>query len=77
MVITVLGMVAELERSFIRERQQEGIEAAKRKGTVYKGRPKKVRPEIRTLAEEGLGPTAIAKRLGISRMTVYRELTTD
>ncbi|MGE5565974.1 MAG: recombinase family protein [Parcubacteria group bacterium] len=73
MVITVLGMVAELERSFIRERQQEGIEAAKQAG-IYKGRRKKVRPEIRTLADEGLGPTAIAKRLGISRMTVYREL---
>src|SRR3982751_4814517 len=37
LVQTVLGMVAEMERRFIRERQQAGIEAAKKKG-VYKGR---------------------------------------
>jgi DNA invertase Pin-like site-specific DNA recombinase len=35
--VTVLGLVAEMERKFIRERQQAGIEAAKAKG-VYKGR---------------------------------------
>ncbi len=29
--VTVLGMVAEMERKFIRERQQAGIEAAKAK----------------------------------------------
>jgi len=33
----MLGMVAELERSFIRERQKAGIERAKADG-VYKGR---------------------------------------
>jgi DNA invertase Pin-like site-specific DNA recombinase len=36
-LVTVLGMVAEMERRFIRERQQAGIEAAEAKG-VYKGR---------------------------------------
>jgi DNA invertase Pin-like site-specific DNA recombinase len=38
MVLTVLGMVAERELGFIRDRQRAGIEAAKAKG-VYKGRP--------------------------------------
>ena len=38
MVLTVLGMVAEMELSFLKERQRAGIEAAKAKG-VYKGRP--------------------------------------
>jgi DNA invertase Pin-like site-specific DNA recombinase len=38
MVLTVLGMVAEMEVGFIRERQRAGIEAAKARG-VYKGRP--------------------------------------
>ena len=38
MVVTVLGMVAEMELGFIRDRQRAGIEAAKAKG-VYKGRP--------------------------------------
>ena len=34
----MLGMVAEMELGFIRERQRAGIEAAKARG-VYKGRP--------------------------------------
>jgi DNA invertase Pin-like site-specific DNA recombinase len=38
MVLTVLGMVADMELGFIRERQRVGIEAAKAKG-VYKDRP--------------------------------------
>lgn len=75
MVITVLGMVAELERKFIRERQQAGIEAAKARGGVYKGRPKTVNTTaICELTDAGVGPTEIAQRLKLSRMTVYREL---
>lgn len=35
-LVTTLGMVAEMERKFICERQQAGIEAAKAKG-IYKG----------------------------------------
>ncbi|WP_426028025.1 recombinase family protein [Brevundimonas sp. TWP2-3-4b2] len=73
-VITTLGMVAELERSFLRERQRAGIVAAKARG-AYKGRRKSVDgAAIAVLAADGLGPTAIAKRLGVSRMTVYREM---
>lgn len=75
-VITTLGMVAELERSFLLERQRVGIAAAKARG-AYKGRRASVdRTAIRTLASEGLGPSAIAKRLGISRMTVHRIMKT-
>lgn len=74
MVITVLGMVAELERKFMRERQQAGIDAAKARG-AYKGRPKTISSKaIKELATAGAGPTEIARCLGISRMTVYREL---
>jgi DNA invertase Pin-like site-specific DNA recombinase len=32
-LVTVLGMVTEMERKFIRERQQAGIEAAKKAST--------------------------------------------
>lgn len=35
-IMTVLGMVAQMERRFIKERQREGIERAKAKG-VYRG----------------------------------------
>src|SRR3954468_8049239 len=74
-LVTVLGMVAEMERRFIRERQQAGTEAAKAKG-VYKGSnpaaPVATRREMR---KAGHGPTAIGKALGISRMSVHRALT--
>ena len=43
-LVTVLGMVAEMERKFIRERQQAAIEAAKAKGIyTYLGRPSDMR----------------------------------
>ena len=71
-LVTVLGMVAEMERKFIRERQQSGIEAAKGRG-VYKGRkPTAPVERVRELHAQGMGPTAIAKELGLSRMHVYR-----
>ena len=37
-MLTVFGAMAELERECILQRQKEGIEIAKRKGNVYKGR---------------------------------------
>lgn len=74
MVITVLGMVADMELKFIRDRQRAGIEAAKDKG-AYKGRRKSVDDnEIRKLADEGIAKAQIARDLGVSRMTVYRAL---
>lgn len=77
MVITVLGMVADMELKFIKDRQRAGIEAAKKKG-VYKGRKKTVdEMAIRELAQKGIGKAQIARDLGISRMTVYRTLRSD
>lgn len=73
-LVTVLGMVAEMERRFIRERQQAGIEAAKARG-AYQGRKRSVPVHrVRDLHANGEGATAIAKSLGISRMSVYRAL---
>lgn len=74
MVITVLGMVADMELKFIRDRQRAGIDAAKGKG-VYKGRQKQVDEEaIRRMAADGVPKARIARDLGVSRMTVYRAL---
>ncbi len=71
-ILTVLGMVAQMERRFIKERQQEGIERAKTKG-VYKGGKKRIdRSQIKALHESGLGPSKIASIVGCSRMQVYR-----
>ncbi len=73
-VLTVLGMVAEMERSFIKARQRDGIAIAKVAG-VYKGGKRRIDPEkVRSLKMEGKGPTEIAKALGVSRMQVHRIL---
>ena len=77
MVITVLGMVADMELKFIRDRQRAGIEAAKGKG-VYKGREKRVDDaRIRKLASDGMSKAQIAREFGVSRMTVYRALDAE
>lgn len=74
--LSMLGVFAEFETNLRRERQLEGIAKAKAAG-VYagKGRPVSVPAErIKTRYADGIGPSAIAKELGISRMTVYRAL---
>ncbi|MFW6028066.1 MAG: recombinase family protein [bacterium] len=61
MVLTVLGMVAEMELGVIRERQRVGIEAAKAKG-IYEGRPVTLdHPRIRAMRAQGKGATEIAR----------------
>ena len=73
--LDMLGVFAEFETALHRERQAEGIAAAKARG-VYKGRRPRIDPaEVRRLPEaEGLGPSAIARRLEIGRASVYRLL---
>ena len=74
MMLTVLGMVSEMELGFIKERQRAGIEKAKAAG-VYKGRPVSVdHDKIKQLKAEGMGATAIARKLGCSRGAVYKAL---
>lgn len=73
-VLTVLGMVAQMERRFIKERQREGIDRAKSAG-VYKGA--KARLDHRAIIQlhnEGMTVADVAKNLGCSRMQVYRVL---
>ena len=72
--LDMLGVFAELETNLRKERQLEGIAKAKEKG-VYKGGKKKINvEEIKRLKSEGLGATAIAKKLNIHRDSVYRLL---
>jgi DNA invertase Pin-like site-specific DNA recombinase len=76
LMFNMLGSIAQFERELMLERQREGIAKAKAEGK-YKGRKPKARmqaPEVKRLKLEGIGPTAIAKRLGISRASVYRAL---
>ena len=68
--LTVLGMVAQMERRFILERQREGIAKANA-GGIYRGGKRRLDHEmIRRLRSTGLSPTAIAAEVGCSRMQV-------
>jgi DNA invertase Pin-like site-specific DNA recombinase len=73
--LDMLGVFAEFETNLRRERQLEGIAAAKARG-VYTGRKPQIDPAVvrRLREQEKLGASAIAKRLGIGRASVYRLL---
>ena len=74
LVLTVLGMVAQMERRFIKERQREGIKRAKTAGVYTGGKRRIDRQTVHDLHAEGQSPTAIATALRCSRMQVYRIL---
>jgi len=73
MVFTVLGAVAELERSLIAERVRAGLRNARAKGTRL-GRPcaQVSNSEIRNLLDNGVPMAEIGKQLGVSAATVCR-----
>ena len=72
--LDMLGVFAEFETNLRAERQLEGIAKAKERG-VYTGRKAKIDVEkIKKLKAEGMGATAIAKKLKIHRDSVYRLL---
>jgi DNA invertase Pin-like site-specific DNA recombinase len=77
LLLSLLGAVAEFERSMIRERQREGIELAKKKG-VYKGRKPALTAaqvaEIRKRVKAGEKKAALAAEYRISRQTLYASL---
>lgn len=75
-LIEVLGTIAEQERQTIRQRQREGIDAAKAKGK-HLGRPKLVLPdnwdEVFSLwKEKKLTARQAMKMLGVSKNIFYR-----
>jgi DNA invertase Pin-like site-specific DNA recombinase len=73
MVFTVLGAVAELERSLIVERVKAGLRNARAKGKRF-GRPSlTVKPsEVAALRAQGLSMRACATSLGISVGAVHK-----
>lgn len=74
--LQMLGVFAEFETEIRRERQLLGIAKAKTQG-AYKGRKPSIDvARVRELAASGMGGTAIAKELGVSRASVYRLLGT-
>ncbi len=73
-VLTVLGMVAQMERRFIKERQREGIELAKERG-VYSGGKRRIdRQNVLEMVAAGATAAQVATSLDCSRMQIYRIL---
>jgi DNA invertase Pin-like site-specific DNA recombinase len=71
----MLAVFAEFERDILRERVRAGVEAARAKGRVG-GRPKvtteETRTQIKELLRQGVSKAEIARRTGVSRITVGR-----
>lgn len=75
--LNIMASFAQLERSISKERQAEGIKAAKARG-VYQGRTPKMKQEqlvqARELIATGVPKARIARQLGVDRSTLYRAL---
>jgi DNA invertase Pin-like site-specific DNA recombinase len=74
--LDMLGVFAEFETNLRRERQLEGVAAAKLRG-AYAGRKKAIDDaEIQRLRfEKNMRPTDISRQLGIGRTSVYRAIS--
>ena len=74
LMLSMLGAVAEFERSMIRERQREGIALAKQRG-VYTGRKPALTEaqaaEVVARLAGGESATDLAREFGVARATVY------
>ena len=76
-MLTIFGAVAELEREYILQRQQEGITIAKANG-IYKGRKPIQRPnfnQVVSLWRQGeITAVEAMKRLDLKPSTFYRKV---
>lgn len=77
-VLQLLSFVAENERKNIRQRQREGIEAAKLRGVQF-GRPEIPMPEnfsevYEQWVKKEINATEAAKRCNITKATFYRRV---
>ena len=70
----MLAAFAEFETGIRKERQAEGIAKAKAAGKYLGRKPSIDAGKVRKMKSEGLGVTAIAREMGISRVSVYRVL---
>jgi DNA invertase Pin-like site-specific DNA recombinase len=72
-VRSILASVAEMERGLIKERQAEGIAAAKAKGK-HMGRPstKVTKEQLEDLLSQGTTMKSIAEQLKVGISTLYK-----
>ena len=73
LMMTMLGAVAQLERSLLLQRQKEGIAIAKSKGKYKGGKNKLSSEQVEELKElsKTKSISALAKQFNLSRPTVY------
>ncbi|AQL52638.1 transposon DNA-invertase [Enterococcus faecalis] len=83
LIVQILAMIAEQERTESKRRLEQGIKIAKMNG-VYQGRPELYSPTAKDLQkravyrniieelQKGTAISKIAKKYGINRQTVYR-----
>ena len=77
LMLSLLGAVAQFERSLILERQREGIVKAKARG-AYKGRKpidNSILERAKVLQAEGMSLVNVAKTLGCGKSTLYNYLS--
>ena len=71
-MLALLGAVYQFEREMILERQKEGIAKANLEGK-YKGKPNTIdRQSVWDLLDQGLSIRKVAKKLGISPVSVQK-----
>ena len=70
----MLAVFAAFETDVRRERQLEGVAMAKQQGLYKGGKARLDRERVKKLTDEGVGPAAIARELGMARSSVYRLL---
>lgn len=76
MMLQMLGMIAQFERTLTKKRQREGIDIAKQKGK-HCGRPSidyNRRNEAIELSKAGNNISQIAKAMNLSRASIYKLL---
>ncbi len=78
LMLQMMGAFAEFERNLIRERQREGIEAAKARGVLIGSKPKlddAVEQEmVARASQQGANKKALAEEYGVTRATLYNAI---
>ena len=77
MIMTIMAGIAEFERDLIKQRAQDGRDAAMRRG-VHMGRPAKLNSDqidiVVAARNDGRSVKALANSFGVSPDTIYRAL---
>ena len=75
MVLTVFAGIAEFERALIKQRTEDGLRDARKRGVLF-GRPRKLRPDQQQLAQEllkqGRSISEVARTFNVHPATIYR-----